>query len=225
MVSFSSLFIAASAVAGAFASVTPKYGGLVELAKRQSVEPGTGEHNGFYYSFWTDGAGSVTYTNGDGGNYSFDWSNTGNFVGGKGWNPGDARTITYSGEWEPQGNSYLAIYGWTQNPLIEYYIVESFSTYDPSTGAEQLGTVETDDGVYNVFKTTRVNQPSIEGTATFDQFWSVRQEHRVGGTVDVQAHFDAWSQSGLQLGTHNYQIVATEGYQSSGHSSITVEGP
>lgn len=92
MVASSSLFLAASALSGAFASaVAPKYGGLAELARRQSVEPGTGTHDGFYYSYWTDGTGDITYTNGAGGSYSFDWSNTGNFVGGKGWNPGDTK--------------------------------------------------------------------------------------------------------------------------------------
>lgn len=92
MVSFTSIFLAVSALSGAYATATaPKYGGLVELAKRQSVEPGTGTHDGFFYSFWTDGGGDVTYTNGPGGSYSFDWTNTGNFVGGKGWNPGDAK--------------------------------------------------------------------------------------------------------------------------------------
>src|SRR5690606_35905378 len=115
------------------------------------------------------------------------------------------------------------IYGWTQNPLIEYYIVEAFGNYDPSSNAETFGSFEQDGSTYTVAKSTRVNQPSIEGTSTFDQFWSVRQSHRTSGSVDVGAHIDAWSKAGLQLGTHNYQIVATEGYQSSGDGAITVE--
>ena len=114
------------------------------------------------------------------------------------------------------------MYGWTTNPLIEYYIVESFGTFDPSSNAQNLGTSYIDGSNYKIAKTTRYNQPSILGTSTFDQFWSVRQNKRSSGSVNVGAHFSRWSQSGLQLGQHNYQIVATEGYQSSGSSSITV---
>lgn len=35
-------------------------------------------------------------------------------------------------------------------------------------------------------------------------------------------HFKAWASLGMNLGTHNYQIVSTEGYESSGTSTITV---
>ncbi|CAG7853262.1 Endo-1,4-beta-xylanase xynf11a Short=Xylanase xynf11a; AltName: Full=1,4-beta-D-xylan xylanohydrolase xynf11a; Flags: Precursor [Serendipita indica DSM 11827] len=192
------------------------------LVARAGTPSGTGTHNGFYYSFWTDGAGNVNYSNGAGGSYSVTWSGNGNWVGGKGWNPGSARVVSYTADYRPNGNSYLAVYGWTTNPLIEYYVVESYGTYNPASAASKKGTISSDGGTYDILSTQRVNQPSIEGTKTFTQFWSVRQSHRTSGSVTMRNHFNAWSGYGMTLGTHNYQIMATEGYFSSGSATVTV---
>jgi endo-1,4-beta-xylanase len=133
------------------------------------------------------------------------------------------RTINYGGSFSPQGNGYLAVYGWTRNPLVEYYVIESYGTYNPSSGAQYKSSFQTDGATYNVYVSTRTNQPSIDGIRTFQQYWSVRSNKRVSGSVNMQNHFNAWSRNGMNLGQHYYQIVATEGYQSSGSSDIYVQ--
>ncbi|RDW87980.1 endo-1,4-beta-xylanase-2 [Coleophoma cylindrospora] len=228
MVSFTSFILAATAITSIFAAPATDIAvrsTLTELAERSLTSSGTGTSGGYYYSFWTDGTAKVTYANGAAGKYAVSWSgDVGNFVGGKGWATGSkSRSITYSGTFSPVGNAYLSVYGWTKSPLIEYYIVENYGTYNPSTGSTLLGSVTTDGGTYHIYEKTRTNAASISGTATFKQFWSVRTTKRSSGTVTFANHVAAWKSAGLTLGTtYDYQIVATEGYQSKGSATITV---
>ncbi|KAJ5766094.1 uncharacterized protein N7511_003710 [Penicillium nucicola] len=215
MVSFSNLFLAACAFASTLAAPS-------DLSKRAITTSQTGTSNGYYYSFWTNGGGSVSYTNGNSGEYSVSWTNCGSFTSGKGWSTGSARNINFSGSFNPSGNAYLAVYGWTTSPLIEYYIMESYGTYNPGSSMTYKGTVTSDGSVYDIYTHQQVNQPSISGTATFNQYWSIRRSKRSSGTVTTANHFNAWASLGMSLGSHNYQIVSTEGYESSGSSDITV---
>jgi endo-1,4-beta-xylanase len=183
----------------------------------------TGTHDGFYYSFWNQGGGSVYMTLGSGGNYSTQWSNCSNFTAGKGWSTGSAnKVVNFSGCINCGNNGYLALYGWTKNQLIEYYVIETYGNWTPP-GGNSAGTMTSDGGTYNVYLMTRTNQPSIIGTATFNQYFSVRTSKRSSGKVTFSNHVKAWKNKGWNLGsTWDYVIMETEGYQSSGSSNITV---
>ncbi|KAI6344748.1 NAD(P)H-dependent D-xylose reductase (XR) [Pyricularia grisea] len=232
MVSFASIVTAVVALAGSALAIPAPDGNMTgfpfeQLMRRQSTPSSTGRHNGYYYSWWTDGASPVQYQNGNGGSYSVQWQSGGNFVGGKGWMPGGSKSVTYSGTFNPvnNGNAYLCIYGWTQNPLVEYYILENYGEYNPGNSAQSRGTLQAAGGTYTLHESTRVNQPSIEGTRTFQQYWAIRQQKRNSGTVNTGEFFQAWERAGMRMGNHNYMIVATEGYRSAGNSNINVETP
>jgi len=187
----------------------------------------TGTHDGYYYSFWTEGGGTASMTLGPDGNYSTKWTNIQNFTAGKGWQIGKRdRVVCFEGSYDGGTNGFLAVYGWTKNDLIEYYVVENHGQWDPpgnTSDIEHLGTFTSDGGTYDVYRSQRVNKPSIIGTATFYQFWSVRRELRSSGTVTFANHVDKWESYGLKLGsTWDYQIMESEGYGSSGSSNITV---
>jgi len=192
----------------------------------------TGTNNGFYYTFWKD-SGDASMGLQAAGRYTSQWTNsTNNWVGGKGWNPGtSSRVVNYSGNFgvDSSQNSYLAFYGWTKSPLIEYYVIESYGSYNPAScsGGTDYGSFQSDGGTYNVRRCQRVNQPSIEGnSSTFYQYFSVRNPKKgfgnISGTITFANHAGFWASKGLALGAHDYQVLATEGYQSRGSSDITV---
>jgi endo-1,4-beta-xylanase len=204
-------------LAAATAAITPG------VAKASVCSNETGSSNGYFYSFYTSGSGSACMTLGSGASYSTSWSGVGDFVAGLGWSTGSAQNVTYSASFDPSGDAYLSLYGWTTSPLVEYYITDDWSGYDPSSGATYEGSVNADGGTYDLYEDQRVNEPSIEGTATFEQYWAVRTSSVTSDTIDTSTIFNAWSSHGMDLGSFNYQILATEGFNGgSGSSSVTL---
>ncbi|KAG6811688.1 hypothetical protein H0H92_006249 [Tricholoma furcatifolium] len=226
MVSFTSLVTLCSAALAVMAAPSPvsQESALERRSHEVFTSSTTGTYNGMYYSLYMEDSSSSTSMTDYGGTYTLTWAaDAVDVVAGVGWNPGSAQTITYNGSFSTSGNAYLSVYGWTTSPLVEYYILENYGDYNPASSMTYKGAVTSDGATYDIYETTRTDAPSIESdSSTFNQYWSIRSSLRTSGTVTTANHFNAWSSLGMSMGTFNYQIVATEGYESSGSSAITV---
>ncbi len=171
--------------------------------------------NGFNYELWRDGSsGSLTYFGGT-NNCAFkaNWNNSGDFLARVGYYYGGSNSKTHSQIGEIQadynytktgtggGYSYIGIYGWTNSPQIEYYIVDdSYNGMGTPYNTSQVGSYTLDGATYKLYKGTRTNAPSITGTSTFTQVFAVRASARTCGHISVSEHFKNWEKAGIQMG-------------------------
>jgi endo-1,4-beta-xylanase len=182
------------------------------------------DHGYFWQCYVSSGSGSITFPSAGtyAGNFAVSWSNIGDIVAGKGWNPGSNRTINYncgalSGQYKNFG-----VYGWTTNPLIEYYVCEMGSVASGSA----INSISSDGHTYTFYKHQQVNQPSITGTATFWQYLDNWGGSSTGSThaVTLGNHINNWkSRGGQGFGSFNLQILAVEDWGGgSGYCNATV---
>ena len=195
----------------------------------------TGTQNGFRYELWNQNAqGTACMTLGDGALFSGEWSDIENYLArrGLGYDQTEEHQevgrfyATYDCDYNPSsasGNSYLSIYGWTVDPLIEFYIIEDWRNWIPSMagGASSKGSFNANGGTYEIIENTRTNQPSIVGNTTFQQYFSIRTSVRNKGTINISDHFDKWESLGMELGKLHEVSFVVEGYQSSGSFEFT----
>ncbi|HEY9060547.1 MAG TPA: glycoside hydrolase family 11 protein, partial [Pseudobacteroides sp.] len=188
----------------------------------------TGTIDGYNYEYWKDN-GTGTMTLNGGGTFSCSWSNinnilfrTGKKLGStKAWQDYNGITIDYACNYQPNGNSYMAVYGWTEDPLVEYYIIDSYGTWKPpGNGIPMKGTITVDGRTYEVYQNSRTG-PSIKGDTTFQQYWSICTSKRTSGTISVSEHFKAWEAKGMKMGKMYEVSMVVEGYQSSGKADMT----
>lgn len=200
------------------------------------IQPGTsdqrtGVEDGYRYELWNQNAqGTACMTLGEGALFSGEWDGIYNYLARRGLGYDQSQEhqeigrfyATYNCDYRPvasnTGNSYLSIYGWSVEPLIEYYIVEDWRNWIPSMAATVVpkGSFTVNGSVYDVYQNTRTNQPSIVGTATFEQYFSIRRDERNGGTINISDHFDYWESQGMELGKLHEVSFVVEGFESSG---------
>lgn len=197
---------------------------LVLLGVAQQANASTGTDHGFFWQCYVSGGSASISFPGAGtypGNFAVTWSNVGDVVAGKGWNPGAVRTVGYNiGSLSGSYNNF-SVYGWTTSPLIEYYVCELGSVASGSA----VGSLSSDGHNYTVYKHQQVNQPSIQGTATFWQYLSQWGGSSTGSShaVTLSNHFNYWNSHIGQMGALNLQILAVEAYgNKSGNCNATV---
>jgi len=179
---------------------------------------GTGKHCGYTYEYWKDSGNGTLILKPDG--FSVDWSGVNDLLGRKGIRPGSGNlVVNYQADYQPNGNSYLCVYGWTRNPLVEYYIVDSWGNWRPPGGQGLVGTVTSDGGTYDIYKIAKTG-PSIDGNGAFTQYWSVRQAKKTSGVITIANHLTAWKDKGMPMGSFYEVSMTVEGYQSSGKADI-----
>ena len=178
-----------------------------------------GEAAGLSWSLWSNALNSNScITTYDTTAFSASWIESGDFLarlglewGGWGSTPqpytayGTVRAeFAYTKTGTGGGFSYIGIYGWTNDPCVEYYIVEdSYNNFpfDPWQ-ATQTGSATIDGEEYRFYRNTTqgTGGSRCSGVTTWDQFWSVRQSARQCGIVSITEHFDQWTAAGMQLG-------------------------
>ncbi len=202
------------------------------VTNREITANERGAHDGFDYEYWRNENASGEMVIGDRGTFSGNWRDhgRGNILFRKGRRFDETRThqeignikVEYGAEVERFGSSgrvYLCIYGWTVDPLVEYYIIESWEGRRP--GGAHRGSVTIDGHEYDIYESTRRNQPSVKGRQTFQQYWSVRRSKRRSGIVSVSEHLKAFEEKGTPLGKMFEVAFTVEGWASSGRANVT----
>ncbi len=187
--------------------------------------------NGYHYEMWIqDGTmGNACMTvKGKDAQFKVDWDLAGyGFVARVGLKFNETKTAEQIGRFSSEfaftksgnGPAYMGIYGWMVNPLKEYYIVEDWNLWRPEY--EYKGTITVDGGDYDVYTNQRVQQPSIKGTQTFEQWFSVRKTPRRSGHISISEHFDKWAELGMDQGRMYEAKLKVEGLGGSGTVDFT----
>ncbi len=193
-----------------------------------------GTFDGWDYELWKDEGNTRMVVSGS-GKYECEWHDTHDVVfrtGRKFYLTKSLKSfgkidLNYGADYRPDGNSFLSVYGWMKNPLVEFYIVENWGKTRPDDKQQifeertYLGTYTVNDAEYDVYSSLRENKPSIEGNeTTFTQYWSIRRTPSSEGTIFISDHFRIWDSLELPLGDIYEISFAVEGIQSSGYAEV-----
>ena len=168
------------------------------------------------YLFYQGGSNSITYYGN--GTFKAEWNGTNDYIASVGYDYGSSVKyqdmqydcyFRHSKTGSAGGYNYIGIHGWTLEPLVEFFIVDDwFAKPGSNLLGQKMGEFTVDGDNYEIYKTQRVQSPSILGSlATFPQYYSVRNTARQSGHIDVSAHFKKWESLGMGMGEDMRQLM------------------
>jgi len=186
--------------------------------------------NGIGYELWNEGGNGGSATFYDDGSFKCNMTGAKDYLCRSGLSFNSDKSHTELGHMKADFKlvksgltgidySYIGIYGWTREPLVEWYIVDNTgSQYMPGdwvaqgSSAKNHGKFTIDGAEYTVYEGDRTSF-SIDGDNTyFKQYFSVRTKARDCGTIDITAHFKKWEELGMKMGKmHEAKILGEAG--------------
>ena len=204
--------------------------GKVDNGRDNQSATGNVGSSPYHYEIWYQG-GNNSMTSYDNGTFKASWGGTNDFLARVGFKYDEKSTYEEVGpidayfKWNKSGSAggynYIGIYGWTVDPLVEYYIVDDWYNKPGNYLGQKKGEITVDGDTYDIHENTRVQQPSIKGTSTFPQFFSVRRNSRNCGHIDITAHFKKWESLGMKMGKMYEAKVLVEAGGGSGSFDVT----
>ncbi|HTA94002.1 MAG TPA: glycoside hydrolase family 11 protein [Polyangiaceae bacterium] len=171
-----------------------------------------GSADGLGYGIWSNGSGGTITVFNTAHAFSASWNNGGDFLAHLGLDFNGAKSYTAYGTITADivetktgsggGYSSLGMYGWTQKPCVEWYIVDDSFNKMPTQKSSVTTTI--DGGTYylitNSTSGTGGNACEAGHAGPWTQMWSVRSTARQCGAITVSDHFAAWTKQGWTLG-------------------------
>ncbi|WP_297955419.1 glycoside hydrolase family 11 protein [uncultured Ruminococcus sp.] len=216
--------------------------GLLLLTNADMDETGNarGQRGMYDYEMWNsypDDDAELEMSIGNRGAYNCKWSNATDcmFMTGHRYCEEENEYLNesdiymyYRAAVDCDGYYTVGVDGFMNDASVEFLIIDDWGTTRPCGTLEPVSELETETGVYDVYK-ERVNFAlcSLGGLPTYmDRYWSVRREKlsedysTFQNKICISDHIDAWKEAGLTVRQIQQIMLNVEPYESSGKANV-----
>ena len=231
-----SLGLAAGALAQDFCNAA-KHTGASKTVNGNEVS----SYNGVGYELWYDRATSGSLTIYEDGSMACSFQSAGDYLCRAGLSfDSDKKYSDLGGDMLAEFKlvkqningadySYVGVYGWMEgvskspSKLVEYYVVDNWLTgWRPGdwVASNKMGDYTIDGAKYSVYWGEHTG-PAIKtnGNTTFLQYFSIRENARDCGVINISAHMRQWEKLGMEMGKlYEAKVLGEAGSMSNGVS-------